>query len=85
VEDGTAAFLFKVYRTLKQTMTEGNSWGTFQKAGLGFETNHEPCRLCFNEGKLRRSPGFDEISALDFRFEELSIRRQRAGVGWISI
>jgi hypothetical protein len=65
-------------------MTEANIWSAFQKVGFGFNTNREPYRLCFNEGKLRRSPGFHEISAFNFRFEKLSTLRQRTGVGWIN-
>jgi hypothetical protein len=62
-------------------MIEANIWGAFQEAGLEFDTSREPYRLRFNEEKLRRSPGFQEIWALDFSFEKLSTHRQRARFG----
>jgi hypothetical protein len=43
-----------------------------------FDTSREPYGLRLNEEKLRRSPGFQEIWALDFPFEKSSTHRQRA-------
>jgi hypothetical protein len=37
-EDGTAAFLSKIYRTFKQMMIEAHVWGVFQE--VGFELLH---------------------------------------------
>jgi hypothetical protein len=59
-------------------MIEANIWDTFQEVGFEFDTSREPYPLRFNEEKMRRSPGFQEIWALDFPFEKLSIGRQRA-------
>jgi hypothetical protein len=83
-EEGTAAFLCTIYRTFKQTMIEANIWGAFQELGFEFDTSREPYRLSFDEEKLRRSPGFRAIWSLDFPFERLSTRRQRARFGWIN-
>jgi hypothetical protein len=79
-EDGTTAFLFKIYRTFKQTMIEANIWGAFQEMGFEFNTSREPYQLRFTEEKLRRSPGFHEIWVLEFPFEK---HRQRVRFGWI--
>ena len=83
-EQGTADFLFRTYRTFKQTMIEPNIWGAFQEAGFDFDVSNEPYRLQFDEEKLRRTPAFQEIWAIDFPLEKLSARRQNAKFGWIN-
>jgi hypothetical protein len=62
-------------RTFKQTMIEANIWGAFQQVGFELDTSRYPYRLRFNEEELRRSPGLQDISALDFSFEKLSAYR----------
>jgi hypothetical protein len=81
--EATATFLFKIYRTVKQTMIEANIWGAFQELGFEFYTSREPYRLSFNEEKLRRSPRCPEISSLDFPFERLSTGRPGRRFDWI--
>jgi hypothetical protein len=44
-------FLFKIYRTFKQTMMKANVWGAFQEDGFEFDTSSEPYRLHFNQEK----------------------------------
>jgi hypothetical protein len=65
----------------KQTVIEANIWGAFQEMGFEFDITRDPYRLRFIEEKLRRSPGFQEIWALDFFFEKLPTRRQRTESG----
>jgi hypothetical protein len=83
-EDRTATFLFKTYRTFKQTMIEANIWAALHKVGFEFDTSRDPYRLRFNQEKTRRSPGFQEIWVLGFPFEKLSTRLQEARPGWIN-
>jgi hypothetical protein len=42
-------------------MIKINIWGVFQEVGFELDTSHEPYRLRFDEEKLQRSPGFQEI------------------------
>jgi hypothetical protein len=56
-EEESATFLFKIYRTVKQTMIEANIWGAFQELGFEFDTNREPYRLGFNEENLEEVRG----------------------------
>jgi hypothetical protein len=65
-------------------MIGANIWVPFQKVEFEFDTSREPYLLCSNEEKLRGSPGFQEMWALNLSFEKLSTHRQRARFGWIN-
>jgi hypothetical protein len=65
-------------------MIEANIWGAFQEAGFYFDVSDEPYRILFDEEKLRQTPGFQEIWALDFPLEKLTPRRQAAKFGWVN-
>jgi hypothetical protein len=83
-DQSTSDFLFRTYRTFKQTMVEANIWGAFHEAGFEFDVGHEPYRIQFDEEKLRRTRAFQEIWSLDFPLESLSTRRRNAKFGWIN-
>jgi hypothetical protein len=57
----TAALLIRVYHDFKQTMIEVNIWGAFAAIGFSYDIMETPCRLLFDEGKLRQSRGFVEL------------------------
>jgi hypothetical protein len=83
-EQGTANFLFRIYRRFKQTMIESNIWGAFQEAGFYFDVSIEPYRVRFDEEKRRRTAVLQEILALDFALGNRTPRGQAAKFGWIS-
>jgi hypothetical protein len=83
-DQSTADFLFRRYRTFKQTMVEVNIWGAFHEAGFEFDVRHEPYRIQFDEEKLRRTRAFQEMWSLDFPLESLSTRGRSAKFGWIN-
>jgi hypothetical protein len=85
-EKETVTFIMKVYRDFKHRMVEPNTWGAFRAIGFECNTEGEPCRLLFNEEKLRQSEGFRELWSIDFPLDQLSSRRQRqnARFGWIN-
>jgi hypothetical protein len=74
----------KVYHDFKQTTVESNIWGAFQAIGFEFDAEAEPCRLLFNEEKLRQSEDFRELSSIDFPLDRLSSQMQNFRFGWIN-
>jgi len=52
--------------------------------GFAFDTEHNPYTLLFDEKKLRESPGFQELWALDYPWDSLSMRRRNSVFGWIN-
>jgi hypothetical protein len=68
----TADFFFKIYCTLRQTMTEPSIWGAFQEAGFEFDTSTEPYCLVLDEEKCQNTGECQEIWSRDFPLENLS-------------
>jgi hypothetical protein len=83
-EQGIANFLFRIYRRFKQTMIETNIWRAFQEAGFYFDMSVEPCRIRFDEEKLRRTAPFQEIWVLAVPPGKRRLRSRAAKFGWIS-
>jgi hypothetical protein len=73
--DGITAFTLKTWYRFKQTVIEANTWGAFHEAGFEFAVGVDPSRIWFDAKKVRRNPLFQEMWALDFPFQKLSVRR----------
>jgi hypothetical protein len=80
----TANFIMKVYRDFRATMIDVSVLGAFRAIGLTFHADGEITRVHFDEIRLRQSPGFRELWAIDYPPENLSARRRGARFGWIN-
>jgi hypothetical protein len=72
---------FRAYELATTSLTIRSSW---EKAGFGFHKRDGTWYLYVNEGKIRASPEFAEVWALDFPEESLSLRRRRQTWGWLN-
>jgi hypothetical protein len=81
--NATVEFRMKVYHDFTQTMVPPNIWGAFCALGPEFDMTREPYRFLFDEGKMRGSADFEELSSVDFRLDRLSGRRPTARFRWI--
>jgi hypothetical protein len=61
----------KVYRDFKQTIMESNTGEAFRAIGFEFDTEAEPCRLLFNQEKLRQGEGFRELPWIELPLDQL--------------
>jgi hypothetical protein len=83
-ENKTADFIKRVYHNFRQTMIDANIWGAFREIGLSFATVEEVQRVAFDAMKFRESPGFKELSAINFSPEDLPVRQRSGRFGWIN-
>jgi hypothetical protein len=83
-DNAIVKFILKVHHDFKSTMEPPKVWGDFDALGLDFDTRREPCRLLFEEEKLRGSSGFRELWFVDFPLDQLSGQRCAARFDWIN-
>jgi hypothetical protein len=74
----------KLVHAYEQTATSITIRGCFRKAGLYPDIGSRPCKLRFDEERLRTNPGFKEIWERNIKIEELRRRRRLQRFGWIN-
>jgi hypothetical protein len=60
-DNATVKCIMKLSYDFRQKMGEPNRWEVFRGLGIDFDVIRWPCRLLFNEEKLRGSAGFREL------------------------
>jgi hypothetical protein len=61
--------IFRAYDIATKSLTVRSSW---EKAGFGFQRRNETIYLFLHEGRIRESPEFTEVWAIDYPEERLS-------------
>jgi hypothetical protein len=74
--NATVRFITKIHHDFTQTMARTNVWGTFRALAVEFDRRRELCWLLFDEVRMRKSAGFDELWSVDFRLDQVSGRRR---------
>jgi hypothetical protein len=60
-DNAPVKLIMKVSHEFRYTMVPPHVWGAFHSIGLDFDTRNEPCRLLFDQEKLRGSVGFQGL------------------------
>jgi hypothetical protein len=80
----TVNFIRNAFHALKQTFVPDNVRSAFKLLGVEFNIPQTPYTLLFQEDKLRRSLGFQEIWEVNYLLDQLSKRGQEARREWIN-
>jgi hypothetical protein len=80
-EVGHVMRAFRAYELATTSLAVRISW---EKTGFGFEQRDGTWYLYTNETKIRTSPEFAEVWALNNPEESLSVRKRQQVWGWIS-
>jgi hypothetical protein len=74
----------KLVHADEQIATSITIRGCFRKARLYSDIGSRPCKLRFDEERLRTNPGFKEKCGQNTKVEELRRRRRLHRFGWIN-
>jgi hypothetical protein len=73
--------IFRAYELATTSLAVRSSW---EKTGFGFEQRDGTWYIYVNETKIRTSPEFAEVCALNNPEESLSVRKCQHAWGWIN-
>jgi hypothetical protein len=83
-DDSVAAFIRRIFHSLKQTLTPDIVRSDFVHIGVEYNIDAEPYLLIFDESVPHQSSEFLAIWQRDDPLEQLPPRSQRARFGWVN-
>jgi hypothetical protein len=83
-DNRTVNFIRNAVHAMKKTFVPDDVRSAFTLFVFAFNITQTPYTLPFQENKLGRSQGFQEIWEANYRLDQLSKRRREPRYGWIN-